>query len=1030
MCFAIYGNLFSQIVHTICDVEGYQATSTNPNNAYNVNIPQIPNGNWFVNGFDWNGYTYELPNMTYNGISLSNKPGLVYLSMPSYYEYLYWESPLHEHPVSEGWEMLLSSVGYYPDSINLNPSAVFGALPYVVLYNKYKGIIRVFVGISQDLDVTNATQLLTVDLAYTQYSYDFNYLSGLLRLYEGKDKALDMPTISVKSTAVTRNATEKSRWSTVDFQVAYDPCSCNTPSNLRIDFNYLKKSYLNLYGRSVGITDPDILSNEMGANPNKFLSSFDNSIVADQNKHGLVIDKYLEVTIDQYIKRYEKYQLDLAMVQKHNQKVNQNLAILKLAKKVVVAGVVFFTAGTAAPALAALKTEAISSSVGLAAAGGYNPWQTISGTATDWLAVADDGTGGLITKYNGLVEKIDEVKFLDALAKVFGDDAETFVSKNFKHQIDPTAPEKPSNTITYTEMSFTGTIVDTLPKIGPTFILPGSFGEDRAIKTNDFNFANPNNIGSFPIYNENLGTFALLNTPNLNRSMNVKDENIRIDEFWEMKIENAYNPTSNQMQMTNVWYINSGIYQNWTNYYQFELDRDLKYKYNQVLDIDGTPSLSASWQIRSRQNNRGPFGWVNPSFIDPMYTSNVEGFNFPFDPDKYISIFGSDQFWFNNGNLPYQQYQNTNISGLFPAQYTYQTPVGWKRYDTLILITPFIPIDKFKPVIPAVGIKNEYMNAVRTKFLPGDAFYPVYEDGNWILPDIENVPHDKPTHADMSKHGTVLEDFDVKLKLKMDIDFITTRQFDSEQNNITQIFTYDTELTTLDSIDLQSNLEGSSLDFHFGVYQESLVLDNTIFNGSPVSGCIHANNHYECKAWKNVNIIGNLSTLNGQTVNITAGEIIETFPNSIITPEIVLKIEPVLNNSLPMPEATFDYVTNFCNKGTQGNYPPYLANTHPKNQISPYANNVVNPSVRTVNVEELSLIVFPNPAKNATTVQISRESIGTNVQVYDLMGRESNVAIRQNGLSFDLDLTNLTTGVYLVKVSSIEGTITKNLIVK
>jgi hypothetical protein len=123
-------------------------------------------------------------------------------------------------------------------------------------------------------------------------------------------------------------------------------------------------------------------------------------------------------------------------------------------------------------------------------------------------------------------------------------------------------------------------------------------------------------------------------------------------------------------------------------------------------------------------------------------------------------------------------------------------------------------------------------------------------------------------------------------------------------------------------------------------------------------------------------------------------------------------------------------VTNFCNKGTQGNYPPYLANTHPKNQISPYANNVVNPSVRTVNVEELSLIVFPNPAKNATTVQISRESIGTNVQVYDLMGRESNVAIRQNGLSFDLDLTNLTTGVYLVKVSSIEGTITKNLIVK
>ncbi|MDD2982013.1 MAG: hypothetical protein PHQ74_01370 [Crocinitomicaceae bacterium] len=466
-------NIHGQTLTTICDAV-YAPVSTNWTAPLNTNLP-LTNGARYKNSTNWNQNSFPLPNMSFNNISLGPKTSLSNSQLGEHYSYIYNESSAHKHLPSEGWELLLINVGKYPDDLTLLESNMYSALPYVILYNKYKAIIRVFVGMGPDSEISNSADALSVELFFTDKSKKNHNLSGLLRLYEGEDKPLDKPTTIIRALTVGKAVTELSRWASVDFQVAYDPCSCNTPSILGLQFTHIKEQTLKLYGREVAITDNDIMTNEMEVNPSEFLSSFNYNDITKNAEQGMVINKSVTNTLNDYIKRYEKYQQDLAAVQKHNAKVNNNLAILKFCKYAFSAATTLSGGFTSSLLPTILKNAGASYALNYLASANYNVWGTTVDDA-DWFKRSTKAVQGIIKKVNGQYEKLDEKELFKVLKQIFGEDANTFISSNFEIKPETGKPAQPTNSVTYSEMNFEGKITTNTNKVGPTFFLPGTYG--------------------------------------------------------------------------------------------------------------------------------------------------------------------------------------------------------------------------------------------------------------------------------------------------------------------------------------------------------------------------------------------------------------------------------------------------------------------------------------------------------------------------------------------------------------------------
>jgi hypothetical protein len=124
----------------------------------------------------------------------------------------------------DGWELLqrqMGSPGVYSNG-KLNP--------FVLLYNKYTGTIRVFI------NITNSSRAKTalVKLRFQNGSPQTALLSSNTAVAEsirdyGLNKELMMP--NDYSNAGNNNGTY---WVFADFQVAYDPCTCSVPATIFI----------------------------------------------------------------------------------------------------------------------------------------------------------------------------------------------------------------------------------------------------------------------------------------------------------------------------------------------------------------------------------------------------------------------------------------------------------------------------------------------------------------------------------------------------------------------------------------------------------------------------------------------------------------------------------------------------------------------------------------------------------------------------------------------------------------------------
>lgn len=281
---------------------------------------------------------------------------------------------------------------------------------------------------------------------------------------------------------------------------------------------------------------------------------------------------------------------------------------------------------------------------------------------------------------------------------------------------------------------------------------------------------------------------------------------------------------------------------------------------------------------------------------------------------------------------------------------------------------------------------------------------------------------------------SIWDSVSLEIKLKIDVQFAGANT-DGNPNNFTYIFTYEIgeNSITLKNTELYPSLANSIADVY--QYEEDLVLGNNIFNGSPIEGCKLNGTVYTCKVWNDITINGNLSTANGYTVNLIAGNQIETFPESVISPEISLSIVPVLDYSQPMPEATPTYVSNFCdNLNPAGQN--YLANT--VNKTAQYsivdaqnASNGASDMASQLQRIEFNFQLFPNPSSQLTTVLVEGNEFSVAaIQVYDVMGKEQTLTIQGQNGQYQFDVSTLAKGIYFVKVNSYGASKTKQLIVK
>ena len=214
--------------------------STNPLNPINTQLPSKKN-----TFFNWQDSIYQVQPISSSCIRGSQ------IESPFYkIDNLEGLRDSKDMKWDDGWELLRRGFGltdlntYTTDPV---PNA------YLVLYNKYTGIMRVLLKVCSGADYNAAKITLT-----------FNSLSqiktDLLEISRGSVSAIDKQFSPTGFAAGSKYLNDNTKWFYADFPMMYDPCTCNYKSKLNILSELVSSSQISLEG---GITG-DIYSKNIG----------------------------------------------------------------------------------------------------------------------------------------------------------------------------------------------------------------------------------------------------------------------------------------------------------------------------------------------------------------------------------------------------------------------------------------------------------------------------------------------------------------------------------------------------------------------------------------------------------------------------------------------------------------------------------------------------------------------------------------------------------------------------------------------
>ena len=153
----------------------------------------------------------------------------------------------------DGWELITYKTGKNPDGTNMSTQADF---VYLVLYNKYTGILRVMAAGDPQGNHNGSQLLLRFVPTGSTNEYNPSVYSHISDIHE----VADFRASDDSAFAVMRYKEGSSKWFYADFPMAYDPCTCFYESLMGIEISLVDKATIDITGNITGtlanITNP------------------------------------------------------------------------------------------------------------------------------------------------------------------------------------------------------------------------------------------------------------------------------------------------------------------------------------------------------------------------------------------------------------------------------------------------------------------------------------------------------------------------------------------------------------------------------------------------------------------------------------------------------------------------------------------------------------------------------------------------------------------------------------------------------
>lgn len=872
-----------------------------------------------------------------------------------------------------GWELVSDNRGWYPDQETDVPmdhasgqwkaEPTLRSIPYLIFYNKYSGMARIFVRYGNNQTPINSINAVEITLVHE----DLKNMTGMLRLGAGYDRTLDQNSIVTTISATVPSPGDENQWFSADFQLAYDPCVCDYESNIRAKFRFLNEGKIILNG--VGASVPVNLLDPNNVLQNEFLNAYQSG---EEIENGYMIYKSISALIEDYEKKLSAHKVKLDAVNIYNEKVERQLALLEIAKVVTTLGV---TAVTGMPNYTSLlgKIPAL-----------YN-----------------------IKKDSQVFGKEIQKVFWKELDKLFSTGFKLFTNESLKKKDIPQEPTMPTASVT--EMSFSGGLSYSTPEFkGSDMKTPGSKN------ANNINLDQPQ---AYPIYNERLGVFALLEKPKLDLAY-FKKKPTECDDY------KTYQWTSlGSSQSFSLFDVNS------ENLVQFRLKEPLKYTFNPMLEIEDVEIL-ASIEFLGTKFKKGHPDRAKTSIIDvddhtKIYLTGNKDINV--ESTKYIDNTNSNQ---QNSNTPYTEddliwinSMATPIDAFSSTTYQFSYNQVFKSPDNFCEEYLFgsSPTECENPDLDKTNFYYGNDNAGYTHYnhlvmwdkMPGTVVmndYIEYEQSEFG--SCSNLTDYFDTHNETAPQLELNED-SVYLKLIINVIFKGNNN-DGSPKEYTYMFTYKIDKKDI-SIDYNSPIDpnlvlGSSGDIT--QYPENLFLDGINFDGSQIDGCKLVGNTYTCKAWNDVTLSGDFIVGSSYKVFIEAGNEVIVTPEADTPPEMIWQIIPVLDYSNPMPPVDADFIDKFCSKDND------LYKAHRASDlIIKDSTNIFDDEI---SIDNFAFNIFPNPTSGSSTASITlNESANAELFITDMNGRTlgealNNRTLRAGQSEHQLPTGSLTRGIYLV----------------
>ncbi|MCR9152743.1 MAG: T9SS type A sorting domain-containing protein [Bacteroidetes bacterium] len=981
-------------------VEGYMAAI---NNQSHPNDPQITINPW-LNTFNWSdthavGFK-QIPLAQNAGWRIANFTGFIPNMASPYeggalgYHYLrppavnFREGDFYWH---EGWELLWLGTGFFPNGEEVNSdnpnrlishksSVESASAPYIIIYNRYRGLLRVFISVFTDLgQYDNATIEIHFDTENNDYSStlpsNLTNLSGTLRHVNSYDQALDVPTNATEMKSQQRMSVSQYKWMSADFQMAFDPCVCHLPSELMFKITAWEEFEVDLYGRAVSLEVPIADGNGNGAYDKGFLSVHDIKDFANDQSGGHLIYHKAELLIADYQARLEKYNNDLKDYQAYNNSILS--AGLSAVRDYITWGLVDY--GKIASLLSVLggnlglsppdKQFAVPNRLFLPPGGVlslFEDGRQINDQASkkvSYVRVKNDTAFVQQYSYQSLENSIakDGKKIL---ASGFDMLSSQIFGKKANKPVQPTTPAA-----TYSEMRFSGSIrdKDEPVRIGP-FLNPGSLINSPALTA--FNY---------PAYDEALGLFAMLKSPKLNLLSNPGDDEKKliVDQIGENDKGASINNFYKREEKTR-------LVKNETT--TIILDEPLAYKLNDALDIkesDVYVMLEFEYSVPII------------SEVDEVYRSGMIGYSG--FPNEFFGIPSPERQVLNFG-VECRMGTNMSVKNIFLNGNTREVIVSSK----------WEPIEDFGELVLQANLDfvfEDYLSFI-------DVWGP-HESSAGPIRVARRFSWKEPQEIEIQS-----------LKLKVLSDF-TFEQLDrhGKHNSTAQSFTYliyDKEqgINRLKSFtkDISPNL----------AYTPGLLRlrDESLASSKKVHS-IHTDQNnvrtYQLKA-EEIQIDGYLLTnypASHSRVNIEAFREIRLLPGATAIPlNTSMKINKHPYNFPPVREQSSAELSAFCNDHTNG----YLA-FRKLTKDSVYHEAPSIPIEEGLHQKDNPIQVYPNPTKESLNVTFIRGSAFLDVELSDMNGRVFLSERLEGELSqaFQLDFQNISSGLYILKIRNAEG---------